>query len=152
MTSTSQRRRTADEVVREILMDSDSEDGDCLSDNDPDFDDSDSESSSFEASLDLDLNQQRANNGPRPGPSGQRRVAPGRNGRGRGVAANDVAQDDWVRVERTPNIPPFTAQRGIQVPIQQGATPLDYFALLADDDFFDLLIRETNRFVYNSLF
>ena len=66
MTSTSQRLRTADEVVREILMDYDSGDGDCLLDNDPDFDDSDTESSSFEASLDLDLdlNQQRANNGP----------------------------------------------------------------------------------------
>ena len=67
MTSTSQRCRTADEVVRDILMDYDSEDGDCLSDNDPDFDDSDTESSSFEASLDLDLDldlsQQRANNG-----------------------------------------------------------------------------------------
>ena len=62
MTSTSQRRRTTDEVVREIFMDYDSGDGDCLSDNDPDFDDSDTESSSFEASLDLDLdlNQQRA--------------------------------------------------------------------------------------------
>ena len=35
----SQYRSIIDEVVREILMDSNSKNGDCLSDNDPDFDD-----------------------------------------------------------------------------------------------------------------
>ena len=66
--SASRHRRINDEVVREILMDSNSENGDCLPHIDPDFDELDSESGSFDERLDLDnldLNVQRLNNGPR---------------------------------------------------------------------------------------
>ena len=57
-----------DEVVREILMDSNGDNGDCLPYNDPGFDELDSESGSFDERLDLDsldLNEQKLNNEPR---------------------------------------------------------------------------------------
>ena len=53
--SASQHRRIIDEVVREILMDSNSKNGDCLPDNCPDFDELDSESGSFDKRLNLGL-------------------------------------------------------------------------------------------------
>ena len=49
-----QHRRIIDEVVKEILIDSNSENGYRLPDDDPDLDESDTESGSFDKSLHLD--------------------------------------------------------------------------------------------------
>lgn len=51
---------------------------------------------------------------------------------------------------RQPQVPPFTGQPGIQVPVD-GNSPLDYYRLFLTVDLLDLFVRETNLYAHQVL-
>ncbi|GFO46681.1 PiggyBac transposable element-derived protein 4 [Plakobranchus ocellatus] len=139
MASNSQFNLSREAVIREISMDSDSDDGDFLSDDDPDYDQSGSETES-DQTPDGSGSDTESSSRSRSRSTHQ---AAGDGGRGMSVRSNNA---DWNKDDVRPNVPAFTATKGVQVPIPQGSKALEYFNLFADDDFFNLLVTETNRY------
>ena len=95
--------------------------------------------------------------GARGGARGARGAARGarvaaRGARGaRRARANDHVQQaaleaQWLSVDREPNVPPFTGTPGIKVPLPNNPSTGDYLNLFLTDDFFDILVEQTNLY------
>ena len=59
--------------------------------------------------------------------------------------ATDV-RNGWTHECQPPLIPPFTGTPGLTVEIDELAEPIDYFKLFVDDEDFDRIAFETNRY------
>eukprot|EP00117_Sycon_ciliatum_P029475 scpid41094/ scgid23460/ len=52
----------------------------------------------------------------------------------------------WVKQSIAPTALPFTGNSGLQMPLPDDPTPLDYLKLFFNEDFFEYLVTETNRY------
>ncbi|XP_065182258.1 piggyBac transposable element-derived protein 4-like [Sycon ciliatum] len=59
---------------------------------------------------------------------------------------DDGSEGIWVKQNVEPNVPPFTGQPGIKMPLPDDPTPLDYVKLFFTAQFWVMLVTETNRF------
>ncbi|XP_060572695.1 uncharacterized protein LOC132730734 [Ruditapes philippinarum] len=64
--------------------------------------------------------------------------------------AQDI-QFGWSREDSPPTIAPFTGTPGLTVELPDDCTELDFCALLFDDDMWDILVTETNRYAQNRI-
>ncbi|GFN81054.1 hypothetical protein PoB_000756000 [Plakobranchus ocellatus] len=119
MASNPQFNLSGKDVIRDISMGSDSDDGDFLSDDNPDYHQSGSETES-DQTLDASGSDTESSFRSRSTSTHQ---ATGDGGRGMRVRSNNA--------DVRPNVPAFTATKGVQVPIPQGSKALEYFNLFA---------------------
>ncbi|KAG5865753.1 PiggyBac transposable element-derived protein 4, partial [Gonioctena quinquepunctata] len=62
------------------------------------------------------------------------------------VQIQTPADITWVENPAVMRNMPFSGQQGLKVNIPGEGRPIDFFTLLADDEFFDLLVNETNAY------
>ncbi|KAG5881484.1 hypothetical protein JTB14_026541 [Gonioctena quinquepunctata] len=62
------------------------------------------------------------------------------------VQIQTPADITWVENPADMRNVPFSGQQGLKVNIPGEGRPIDFFTLLADDEFFDLLVNETNAY------
>ena len=54
----------------------------------------------------------------------------------------------WRIGTSAPDIPPFTGEKGLQVEMEDDATPLDYLRLMIDNEMMGSIVDQTNRWVF----
>ena len=160
-----QRVYTSDEVLDEVFADADSEYDENSDDSDfydpsssgesPDEEnagENDGEASEEDDSYQPQLIARgraavRGNQGARRG------RGRGRGGRGRGNVVRRTSEEEerlleakWRAVDQDPQIPDFTATPGIKVQLPDEAGAGDYMKLFFTDEFFDLLVTQTNLY------
>lgn len=156
----SHRSYTSEEVLAEIFADPDSDfDGESSSDESytEEVLSESTESSESDESDELSENDAQENT-PRPargrgrGRGGGRGRARQHNGAaGRGARRNQQQEDalleqQWTSNDQQPRIPTFTARTGLQVQLPNNAGVSDYLTLFLTDEFFDLLVEQTNLY------
>ena len=57
-----------------------------------------------------------------------------------------VKEDFWKRDDHPPTIPPFTGDSKINIVIEDGTQPLDIASFFLDDNFYELLVTQTNLY------
>ena len=59
----------------------------------------------------------------------------------------ELAKEDfWRRDDHPSTIPPFTGDSKINIVIEDGTQPLDIASFFLDDDFYELLVTQTNLY------
>ena len=59
----------------------------------------------------------------------------------------ELAKEDfWKRNDHPPTIPPFTGYSKINIVTEDGTQPLDIASFFLDDDFYELLVTQTNLY------
>ena len=58
----------------------------------------------------------------------------------------ELARDFWKRNDHPLTIPPFTGDFKINIIIKDGTQPLDIASFFLDDDFYELLVTQTNLY------
>ena len=150
----SHRSYTSEEVLAEIFADPDSDfDGESSSDESytEEVLSESTESSESDESNKLSENDAQENT-PRPACGGGRGRARQHNGAaGCGARRNQQQEDalleqQWTSNDRQPRIPAFTARTGLQVQLPNNAGVSDYLTLFLTNEFFDLLVEQTNLY------
>lgn len=114
-----------DQELKTFLYESSDEEIELDDDSDYSWGDSDSEIS--ECGSDLEDNGETNDN----------------NEHNRDIAPN-IPAANWVSLPSSIKTIPFTGNPGLIVPVSGSHKPIDYFYLLATDEFFNLIVRETN--------
>lgn len=151
----SRRSYTREEVVDELFADPDSDfDEQCSSESEEEYssDKSSSDNEEIENSSESDEANGDNNEEPRGRGRGRGRGAPRRNrAAGHGARIDRQQQDallelQWTSNDQEPQIHPFTARSGIQVQLPNNAGAGDYLSLFLTDEFYDLLVVQTNLY------
>ena len=73
--------------------------------------------------------------------------------RGRGASTRNNRENRvWIAKEKhTPDLPNFTAQPGLQVPLPDNPSAIDFLQLFIDDGLLDLLVGQTNIYANQNI-